>query len=560
MSAAVVEVKDHDTFAFYKAYIKDFQNGRVLVHYEHGWKPDQWIECGDVRQSVPPHNPQLFDPRVGDSVEALAKSHEDEPFSWWRARVKTIKGEFFLINYSDWDDTYNEIVEKEMLRPPNPNPCLAASELCKKELDIPVELRQTEEERKDPMVQKQKQHEAAEMQQQSGVLTLLEDPVRQKLVILGHTKAVERAALLANLHFKHQKQLRTLHANKQKAVQVLEESKQRLQNGYIEEFSVDKSLVALVIGKKGANIAKAEKSPGVDSIRVQSETGQITVVAKDKESALGARKMLEFVQETFNVPRSQIGRFVGAGYTHIRQIEKDSGTTRIRVPQSDRDRNSQPQQQETGDSKGARGGRNAGRRDNNNNRRNPRSATEYESDDPVGIEIIGSREAVQNAIMLMQHHLKYIMEALAIAEEQRHVNDQLYQLSVAYGIKPGSRNNRNTESTDGEQTNGQGQQRRRGGRPRRQDDADGGAEAKDDAKEKETAADDENNKQRRKNKEEKKARRAKEKTEAAPENAEAAQSASEPAAPTPAEEKPKRRAPRKPANRTDVAEATNDQQ
>lgn len=34
MSAAVVEVKDDETFAYYQAYIKDFQNGQLLVHFE----------------------------------------------------------------------------------------------------------------------------------------------------------------------------------------------------------------------------------------------------------------------------------------------------------------------------------------------------------------------------------------------------------------------------------------------------------------------------------------------------------------------------------------------
>lgn len=85
----------------------------------------------------------------------MAKSHEDEPFSWWRAKVKTIKADFYLINYADWDDTYNEIVEKEFLRPPNPNPPLDAKDLTKKELAMPKELWDlNEEEKRDPILQK----------------------------------------------------------------------------------------------------------------------------------------------------------------------------------------------------------------------------------------------------------------------------------------------------------------------------------------------------------------------------------------------------------------------
>src|SRR5262245_3639518 len=92
------------------------------------WKPDEWVNPDYVRHSVPPHDTLKFSPQVGDDVEvtratvvrpsrigvralkqailrffvsrvlgllrccwcvlpkAMAKSHEAEPFSWWRAR------------------------------------------------------------------------------------------------------------------------------------------------------------------------------------------------------------------------------------------------------------------------------------------------------------------------------------------------------------------------------------------------------------------------------------------------------------------------------------------
>lgn len=80
-------------------------------------------------------------------MQAKAKSQDTEPFSWWSSRVKSIRGEvcvifvmvcclstcvtvsivsfgapsqFYLISYTDWGDTYNEIVEKDVLRPMNP--------------------------------------------------------------------------------------------------------------------------------------------------------------------------------------------------------------------------------------------------------------------------------------------------------------------------------------------------------------------------------------------------------------------------------------------------------
>ena len=326
---------------------------------------------------------------------------------------------------------------------------LIGLELTRREIPFPHDLWESEAEKADPLLQRQKLQAYTELQQQSGVLTLLEDPVAHQLIILGSVKAVERAGLLILLHFKHQSQIKALQQQKQKLVASLEEEKKRLQSGYIEEFTVSKSLIGLVIGKSGANIRAAEKSPGVQSIKIHSDSAQITIVAKDKESALAARRMLEFVQETFSVPRRLVFRFVGMGYAHIREIESNAKVTRIRISDGhvhERDAESKSFERGRGRGRGVRGGRGG--------MMSGRGVREDDANEDAVLEVIGTLEAVGNALLLLSHHLKYVIAAQELQNEGDQVNAQLVELNKSYGIHRPYRGNNDDASFAG---------RRRGG-------------------------------------------------------------------------------------------------
>jgi hypothetical protein len=103
-----------------QAFLKDYNNvDQVLVGYPNAWKADEWVLLENVRNAAPEFDPASFNPVAGDVVEAQAKSSDDEPYSWWKATVKTVRGEFYMISYSSWEDEFNEILERDMLRPFN---------------------------------------------------------------------------------------------------------------------------------------------------------------------------------------------------------------------------------------------------------------------------------------------------------------------------------------------------------------------------------------------------------------------------------------------------------
>ncbi len=94
--------------------MKDYNNAdQVLVAYPNKWKDDEWVLLDNVRNAAPEFDAKAFAPVAGDVVEAQAKSSDDEPYSWWKATVKTVRGEFYMISYSSWEDEFNEILEGE---------------------------------------------------------------------------------------------------------------------------------------------------------------------------------------------------------------------------------------------------------------------------------------------------------------------------------------------------------------------------------------------------------------------------------------------------------------
>lgn len=90
-------------------------------------------------------------------------------------------------------------------------------------------------------------------------------------------------------------------------------------------------VMGLVIGKKGKTIKEAESEEGVQNVRVDSDNGTISILARSPEAAARARKHLEFIEDRYPVVRDQIGRVVGKFFANIREIEENTGVVRITV-------------------------------------------------------------------------------------------------------------------------------------------------------------------------------------------------------------------------------------
>ena len=52
----------------------------------------------------------------GDNVEVLSRGSDQEPYGWWQAQVKVLKGPFAVVDYMGWESTYTDIVALDRIR------------------------------------------------------------------------------------------------------------------------------------------------------------------------------------------------------------------------------------------------------------------------------------------------------------------------------------------------------------------------------------------------------------------------------------------------------------
>ncbi|KAG8237139.1 hypothetical protein J437_LFUL011187 [Ladona fulva] len=248
--------------AYYKAFITDVFEEEILASFENEWQQESRFPFSQVRLPPPESNAKA-DYQVDQEIEVFSRASEQEECGWWKAVIKMIKGEFTVVQYLGWDNTYTEIVPEERLRPKSNMPPIDKNTFHKVEVEVPEELRDAKIE-----------NAHKDFQRSIGAASCRYVAERGVILAISRSELLrKRSAMLQEMHFRNMTQKALLLKRTEEAARQLECTKLQTSTGGItDEFSVREDLMGLAIGAHGANIQQARKLEGITNIELEEHT------------------------------------------------------------------------------------------------------------------------------------------------------------------------------------------------------------------------------------------------------------------------------------------------
>ncbi|XP_054159469.1 RNA-binding protein fxr1-B-like [Oppia nitens] len=354
-------------------------------------------------ETTPDESKLMKDFAEGQEVEILAPEVEgDKHEAYWPAVIKLKKGDVYVVSYAisgkKEDEKTAEVndnnssptvslpqfVTNEKVRSVNANPYITANPFFKFVVIVPNELITDKITSGSIRLSETHRHFRSAL----SLVNVYYAEHMTALVCIGYEPAVKgyafeitkkRASMLADDHFKAVKLIAAMKAENESIITQVKSMDDVVPldgNRFEVNVKIEDHLIGVAIGTKGAYLKRVLAQPGVQSIN--NYDGIFKIIGDSRKACLTAKSMLQIIDYYFDVPRKLVGHVIGKSGNSAQELTDRSGLISCKIIGDDSEE----------------------------------SPKEF-----VSFLFTGTRDAVENALLLLEFQLTVVNECLEMEKQ-----------------------------------------------------------------------------------------------------------------------------------------------